>query len=47
MKTIEIHKEKDRQGITSERFWRNSRTLSEVGEVSSMKTKESRMGEQC
>lgn len=47
MKTIEIHKEKDRQGITSGRFRRNSRTLSEVGEVSSMKTKESRMGEQC
>lgn len=44
---IESHKEKDRQGITSERFRCNSRTLSEVKEVSSMKTKESRIGEQC
>lgn len=47
MKNIKIYKGKDRQGITSERFQRNSRTLSEVREVSSMKAKESQIGEQC
>lgn len=47
MKNINIYKEKDRQGITIERFQRNSRTLSEVREVSSMKVKESQIGERC